>query len=233
MKNLVYTLFTAVILLTTACKNDEPAPSKAEQLNISISNSLSTSKSTFQNANKGEWIAITSEEYYALTTDISNVSRSGMPEPNFSLNNVTGYWSGYPTLTALIGSDVNKVRAGSFVFAFKYIRYESNTASGARVKLSETSETDGYENLGDALPDATGDNSSIHYYVLKVEDGTATTSSNSYVGFFCEGKVIGFSLGLLPDVSTNWTWGDISTSGDLDLSQHEVYFQALSKKFEQ
>lgn len=192
-----------------------------------IRNNLSTSQSAYDAASDGDWITVTEAEYNALATGLSAVTRSGMPEASFLLSNTSSFWSSNPHVTALAGTSVDKVPSGSYLFAFKFIRYESNTSTGSRVKLSETSETDGFENIGTALPDASGSESSIHYYVLK-GNSTATTATNSYVGFFCNSKVIAISIALLPNVSTNWKWGDASTGDGLELNEHEVYYQSLS-----
>ena len=79
MKNLFYTLFTAVLLFTTACQDDAPTPA-TNYLNKSIRNILSTSQSTYDDASDGDWITVTEAEYNALATALSSVTRSGMPE---------------------------------------------------------------------------------------------------------------------------------------------------------
>jgi hypothetical protein len=317
MKNLTFTLFTAVLLFTTACKDDAPTPTiiTANDLNTSIDenpasgaiisnfnatvsqgsityaivsqsvsgaiaidantgtvsvadawafdyetntsitgkikittadaiekdvnftitindvdfirNNLSTSQSTYDAASNGDWITVTEAEYNALATALSAVTRSGMPEDNFLISNTTLGWSNFGHVTSLSGTSVDNVPTGSYLFAFKFIRHESNTSTGSRVKLSETSETDGFENIGTALPDASGSSSSIHYYVLK-GNSTATTAANAYVGFYCNANVIASSRRLFPNVSTNTIIGDANTGDGLVFNEHEAYYQSLS-----
>ena len=230
MKNLIYTLAITVLLFSSACKDDEPTLSNVDDLQLNISNILTTSKSIYDEANNGDWISITETEYNNLATELSSITRIGIPESSFKLNNATTHWSSQPHITALTGASVDKVPVGSLLFAFKFIRNGSFTSTGSRVKLSETSDTQGFENVGNALPDASGTTNSIHYYALKV-DGSTTTAENSYVGFFCNGSVIGASISLLPDVATNWKAGDANTGDGLSLNQHEVFYQALSRKY--
>lgn len=317
MKKLIYTLFTAVLLFTTACKDDDPTPTliTADDLNTSIDENpangtiianfnatvsqgsityaiasqsvsgaiaidantgtvsvadasafdyetntsitgkikitsadalekevnftisindvdmirknLSASLNDYDQTSDGNWVIITEAEYDALATEISSVTRSGMPENNFLVSNTSLGWSNYGHVTSLAGTSVDKVPTGSYLFAFKFIRHESNTSTGSRVKLSETSETDGFENIGTALPNASGSSSSIHYYVLK-GNSSATTAANSYVGFFCNPNVIASSRRLFPDVYTYSKLADINTGDGLVFNEHEVYFQSLS-----
>lgn len=192
-----------------------------------IRNNLSTSQSTYDNASDGDWITVTGEEYNALATALSSVTKSGMPDADFLVSNATLGWSNFGHVTSLAGTSVNKVPSGSYLFAFKFIRHESNNSTGSRVKLSETSETDGFENIGTALPDASGSSSSIHYYVLK-GNSTATTATDSYVGFYCDANVIASSRALSSNIYTNTKIGDASTGDELVFNEHEVFFQSLS-----
>ena len=237
MKNLFYTLITAGILFTTSCKEDAPTPTKADELNTIISDILSTSKNTFDNASKGSWVPITESEYNSLAFEIINVTVSGISEPSFSLDNVQGFWSGQKNVSAVTGGDVEQIPSGSFLFAFKYIRYGSTTADGARVKLSETSVANGYKNIGNALPTASGSSNSTHYYALKVKDGP-TTAVSSYVGFYSNANVIAFS-NIMNDVGTHTrVWNvndqiDENTGDGLNYNASEVLFQSLSMQFDQ
>ena len=192
-----------------------------------IRENLSTSQSAYDAASDGDWITVTEAEYNALATEISSVTRSGMPEDNFLISNTTLGWSNYGHVTSLAGTSVDNVPTGSYLFAFKFIRHESNTSIESRVKLSETNETDGFVNVGTALPDASGNSSSIHYYVLK-GNNTATTATNSYVGFYCNANVIASSRALFPNVYTNTKIGETSTGDGLVFNEHEVFFQSLS-----
>lgn len=317
MKQLIYTLFTAVLLFTTACSDDDPTPTliTADDLNTSIDenpangtiianfnatvsqgsityaiasqsvsgaiaidantgtvsvadasafdyetnssitgkikitsadalekevnftitindvdmirNYLSASLHDYDQTSDGLWVIITEAEYDALATGLSAVTRSGMPENHFLISNTSEVWSRFGHVTSLAGTSVDKVPTGSYLFAFKFIRHESITSAGSQVKLSETSATDGFVNIGPALPTASGSSSSIHYYVIK-GNSSATTAANAHVGFFCQGNVIASSRSFSSDIYTNTTIGDMNTGDGLVFNEHEVYYQSLS-----
>ena len=192
-----------------------------------IRNYLSASLHDYDQTSDGLWVIITEAEYDALATGLSAVTRSGMPENNFLISNTSDGWSNFGHVTSLAGTSVDKVPTGSYLFAFKFIRHESNTSAGSQVKLSETSATDGFVNIGPALPTASGSSSSIHYYVIK-GNSSATTAANAHVGFFCKGNVIASSRAFSSDIYTNTTIGDMNSGDGLVFNEHEVYYQSLS-----
>ena len=221
-------LLLFVSLVFTSCKKDEevtptptltPAPTETKLLA-----SLSTSKANYQSATAGSWVTITEAEYNKLATDLANVTVSGMPQASFGTG-ITGEWTNISHTTVLTGSSVTKVPTGSFLFAFKFVRYTNNTSTGSRVKLSQASETDGFTNLGGVLPDASGTATSTHYYVIK-DNNTATTATNAYVGFFCNGSVIAASTSVA-NVRINWGQGDVSIVSAA-ANTNEVHYQSLS-----
>jgi hypothetical protein len=200
-----------------SCKKDDEVESP-------LISSLSTSKANYESATAGSWVTITEAEYNNLATKLSNVTVSGMPQANFSGWD-TFWWSDNHT-TSLVGSGVTKVPSGSYIFAFKFTRSDNYTSTNSKVKLSQTSESTGFSDIGGVLPEASGTSSSVHYYVLK-ENNTATTATNSYVGFSCKSRVLAASIGKVANVGTNWATGDTGTLNGAG-NDNEVYFQSLS-----
>lgn len=226
MRKLLFSLslLLSVSLVFTSCKKEEEEPPTPAPVESKMLASLSTSKTAYQNATAGSWIAITEAEYNKLAADLSNVTVSGMPQASFGID-VNTYWTDETHTTSLAGTGVTKMPAGSYLFAFKFIRYSTFASTGSKVKISQTSETSGFSDLGGVLPTATGTTNSTHYYVIK-DNNTATTATNSYVGFFCNGSVIAASLGKVANVGTRWASGDVGTLNPGN--DNEVHYQSLS-----
>lgn len=136
---------------------------------------LSTSKQAYMDADNGNWISVTENEYNTLANSLNEVSKVATSDEDYDIDitNITGA-NGW-TVSNYNGEDVPN---GSYVFAFKYDS-RSNSVTNNVVKLSTTSISEGYSDLGGKLPEH---NSGENYFVLK---GNSNQTENvGYLGFY-------------------------------------------------
>lgn len=216
MKKLILSLFILSLVVFQSCK-DEEVISESPLLS-----NLTASKAAYQSAADGDWIAITEAEYDALAANLSDLTVSGLSEDKFVVG--TNPWNSSANLTVLVGNNVATLPANSLVFAFKYSRYQGNTSTNARVKISETNARSGFSNVGNTLPEASGTASSFHYYVLK-GNNSPTTANSAYLGFYSGGQALGCVIQQYSNINTNW--GNLETEAN-NTSRSEVVYQSLS-----
>lgn len=131
------------------------------------------SKVAYENAADGQWIQVTAAEYNDLANYLSEVTKVGATDAHLNLN-TTKYYD--PSVYTYANDNGITVPASSYVFAFKY-ECDENAQANTKVKLSNTSVNDGFEDLGNAVP---VHNNGVNYFVLK---GSNTPTPNaSYLG---------------------------------------------------
>src|SRR5690554_5923473 len=153
-----------------------------------IASFLSTSKADYIAAADGEWVIVSEGEYNALASKLNHVSRAGTTENEYTN-------SSFPiTESSSSGWVISNVTsanmpANSFVFAFKYHIYSGTNVSSSKVKQSSTSISDGYSDLGTALPLHAGNQENI-CFVLK--GSNSMTTNEGYLAFYkAESTVMG------------------------------------------
>lgn len=142
-----------------------------------IKNQLTTSKTSYESASDGDWIEITATEYGNLAANVSAIAKSGMTDNEYN-DDITINRSGTSNWSIANVTSTATIPTDSYVFAFKYrIGLVNNGGAmlGFQVKRSTKSATEGYVDMGGALPSHTGQNEN-KYFVLKGYDGTKTTS---------------------------------------------------------
>ena len=186
-----------------------------------IESFLSTSKSAYSSANDGDWVIITEVEYNALANSLNEVSRVGSTESEYTdsaptTQSTTGEWVASNITTATVPS-------GSYVFAFKYSAFDVTNITTSKVKLSTTSISDGYSDLGSALPSHSGTMEDV-YFVLK--GNMALTSTLGYLSFF---KADSTSMGIKSISGQNYYWVIGDTNSGLTLfDNYRILYQGLS-----
>ena len=165
MKKVSFSLILLLFLFITGCKKEDGTPVETDK----IKTSLSTTKATYESATSGSWIEITSTEYNSLATTLTNISRVGVSEADFT--NVAVNVASSSGIYTLAQNDGVTMPTGSYLFAFK-ISINTGTNTGAKVKVSNSAVSNGYSDLGSLLPNhGVGE----HYFVLK---GNAVATTN-------------------------------------------------------
>ena len=122
---------------------------------------LSESKSAYQNAMTGEWIEITEKEYDSLFTIINSINLVGSSNDDY--NGAARASSFEYHSNSTVANFDNLLPKGEYLFAFRYIS-GATEVTGAKVKISETSVTSGYQDFGSVFPNHGADEV---YFVLK------------------------------------------------------------------
>lgn len=155
-----------------------------------IAHFLSTSKTAYLAAADGDWIVITAAEYNALANSLNQVSKIAYKDEEYNSGNTI-----IASNTARIWTEANVTTANmpnnSYVFALKYYAWSVTNSSTTKVKISSTSISDGYIDLGNPLPSHSGTQENV-YFVLK--GSNTITTDTGYLAFY---KPQGSSVGLV------------------------------------
>lgn len=136
---------------------------------------LSASKQSYMDASTGDWILVTENEYNTLANSLNEISKVATSDEDYNINitNITG--ANDYTVTNHNGETVPN---GSYVFAFKYDS-RSNDVTDNVVKISTTSISEGYTDLGGVLP---SHNMGENYFILK--GSNSQIDDVGYLGFY-------------------------------------------------
>lgn len=142
---------------------------------------LSSSKQSYMDATAGDWILVTENEYITLANSLNEVTKVATSDEDYIANitNITGAngWT-------VASNNGEIVPNSSYIFAFKYDS-RSNDVTDNVVKLSTTSISEGYFDLGGILPQH---NSGENYFVLK--GNNTQTENTGYLGFYSSKGVV-------------------------------------------
>ncbi|WP_432410886.1 cadherin repeat domain-containing protein [Rasiella sp. SM2506] len=162
--------------------------------NDDIAFSLTASKQAYLNAEAGDWIEITVAEYEKLNEVLNEVTNFG-PVSDGTSN--TPSVNGVITLANFDQStgSINSMPNRSLVFAFKYFAVETQLNSDRhRVKQSSSTNSTGFENIGNPLPAHEKMNGDVCFVLKGSKD--AITSNQGFLGFQ---KSSGSTMGLMPN----------------------------------
>ncbi len=153
---------------------------------------LTNSKEVYEAANSGNWVPITENEYNQLAQRISGISKSGTTDILYEQGTNASAFETYENFT--VSNDLSSIPENSFIFAFKYLA-STDGLSGNKVKVSNGMVTEGYMDLGNALP---LHNQGQRYFVLKGAPQSTTNSrgflavySQNGVSYDTEGNALG------------------------------------------
>lgn len=153
-----------------------------------IAHWLTTSEEAYLEAADGDWIEITKSEYNKLANNLNEVSKVATSDDNYNRTPILRSEDSESTLSNDVNSAMIK---DSYVFAIKYHAASVDNSTTTKVKLSTTSASEGYSDLGYALPKHSGTNEDL-YFVLKGNDWK--TDDKGYIAFY---KPAGSRIGYL------------------------------------
>lgn len=134
---------------------------------------LNTSQQAYINAQNGEWIQVTEDEYNLLATALYLVEKTSTSDEHYNTSESISYDSGYYTYSNNNGVDIAPLQ---YVFAIKY-KGDDDNVTDAKVKISSNSVSEGFIDLGQTLPEH---NAGDKYFVLK--GNSQNFNSTSYLG---------------------------------------------------
>ena len=191
-----------------------------------IEHILTDSKSAYQNASNGTWVAITSTEYLRLSVQIAQTSKSGITEEFLERGLSVGRFFTYDDST--VANDLAPIPENSYVYAFRYYSDEGGV-EGNKVKVSSSTLTQGYEDLGSSLPASIqGD---LNHYVLK--GANSRTDGGGFLGMYSQA---GLSYDVLGEASGTHYFidGDQADLGNnFNVAQRICLYQGLSTPIKQ
>ncbi|MDH7447304.1 hypothetical protein [Aquimarina sp. 2201CG14-23] len=201
---------------TNSDDNTDPQKDRIEAV-------LTVSKSKYTNAVEGQWILITEAEYNLLATEIMEVSKSGVLESEYNeSSNIITTTSSPTTLTNETTHAI--MPANSYLFAFKYYAIDASDQPGLKIKQSNTSNTEGYSDVGDPLPRHTASNQEV-FFLLK---GSNAPTNSGYLAIF---KPAGLTIGRKSTTDNNtyfFELGDTSNTSDKTSTPLKLLYQGLS-----
>jgi hypothetical protein len=154
---------------------------------------LTDSQQNYMDAQAGDWIEITEDEYERLNQVLLNVLKAGFFEDVTTINPSS---NGVFTLANLDEStrNMNKMPNNSLVFAFKYYATDNQlTSDRHRVKQSSLANSAGFENIGNPLPPHQRVNGAACFVLKGSED--IITSEEGFLGFQkSSGSAMGIAL---------------------------------------
>ncbi|MFC4633338.1 cadherin repeat domain-containing protein [Dokdonia ponticola] len=142
---------------------------------------LTNSQQNYMDAQAGDWIEITADEYERLNQVLIDVLKAGFFEDVTTINPSS---NGVFTMANLDEStrNMNIMPNNSLVFAFRYYAVDNQLNSDRhRVKQSSLANSIGFENIGNPLPPHQRENGAA-CFVLKGSEALIT-SEQGFLGF--------------------------------------------------
>ncbi|NAS13161.1 cadherin repeat domain-containing protein [Poritiphilus flavus] len=149
---------------------------------------LSASKQTYLEADAGNWIEITQEEYDALEAGLNKVSFVGPGRSSYAFSSTLNYSYTAAGFTSVRHEERHQVVNNGYIFAFKYMNGTGfGWIPGHQVKQADGNPLNPLTDLGNPLPfHRLGD---VSYFVLKGNNTPASTSGPGYIGFYSTAPV--------------------------------------------
>jgi hypothetical protein len=170
---------TPIITATISITNGIDTENKALIVNINdlddIWSFLNSSRSSYANGSAGQWIKVTESEYNDLAIYLFEVTKCGATDSHYNRNDPIYYDNSYYTYANDNGATI---APNNYLFAFKYTCDENNLTN-TKVKLSSTSVSEGYSNIGGDVP---MHDSGVNYFVLKGNNNPTVEMSYMAVG---------------------------------------------------
>lgn len=199
--------------------NDNP-PADADL----ILQNLTDSKDVYTAATDGQWIQITESEYNALASNLSDIAKSGLVDSEIvTSSNVIQTTSSPSTLSNETQTAV--IPTGHYLFAFKYYAVKAQDQPGLKVKVSNTTNTNGYEDIGAPFPKHSGENQEV-FFVLK--NSSNVSNQQGYLALF---KPAGLVMGRKTSVDENSYFielGDNTSISDRSDTPLKLLYQGLT-----
>ena len=163
------------------------APAPAGDLIVA---SLTTTLSTYDSANAGDWVSITASEWAVLKSNISGTVLAGASDTMMTTttnlgSGLTGSASSGIITNAVEAPRSTGIPANSYIYAFS-VRFGSSSGTSFGVFANtNTSSNTGYNQLGNLIPAMIA---GTNYFVLKGVSGTNGATAG-LLGFFTGTKL--------------------------------------------
>ncbi|WP_299433758.1 hypothetical protein [uncultured Aquimarina sp.] len=208
-------------LLFSSCDKEEII---AIDPNDKVGNLLSTSRENYVNAIDGEWILITKQEYLALASGVQDLNVIGSSNLEYNTTSDIITTTSSPS-TLANQTNMAIMPENSYLFAFKYHAVSATNQLGCKVKLSNTSNTEGYFDIGSNLPKHSAINTNV-YFLLK--RNSVATIDTGYIALF---KPAGLTIGRKSSID-EYTYffelGDTDTITEKTSTPLKLLYQGLS-----
>lgn len=182
---------------------------------------LNASRDAYLAAQPGQWVKIMAFEYNDMANNMKNITRSGQTEGNYNFSGTL--FSSSPD-RSISQNNSPRLNSGEYLFAFKFNSTE-NGVQDARVKLSETAYTNGFNDVGSSLPFIEdGDN----YYVLRSND--SFVQNQGYLAIYSSGTLGYKSVSGSSYYSAS---GNSNMISSLSISDQAYMYQGLSTNVKQ
>jgi alpha-tubulin suppressor-like RCC1 family protein len=166
---------------------------------------LSSSNLTkYIDANIGDWVSVSSNEYFGLRTSISmsNSMQAGANETIMTTTTNTT-WGGAATFGNFVASGFTNISASNMPYAISFVPSTTQTTAIYQLKMSDFANV-GYANIGSQIMTATTANTR-QYFVLR--GASARSITGSFVGYYASIAAIkGLTTG-----TVTFTTGNTST----------------------
>ncbi len=183
--------------------------------------SLSTSKTKYELADKGNWIEVTKEEYEKLEK-AKDINESGINSYQFPNTLDSGLdWSTTLRTNCAYGDSVKKIPANNYLFGFRYLYTKNFTQPFIKVKTSSTDYKSDFNDFGNKFPDHSG--MGIHYFIYKGD--RIPTTEETFLGVSCQ--IIGYAYPVVEGFNIQYENGDASTLPYGSL-KGMIFYQGLS-----
>ncbi|XMO88077.1 cadherin repeat domain-containing protein [Algibacter sp. AS12] len=141
-----------------------------------IASFLTTSQADYLAAADGTWIIIEEAEYNALANKLNAVTKAATSDDDYIAYQTSNLNA--PTSFTCANNNGSTMPTNSYVFAFKTNNHAVSTIN--KVKLSSTSVSDGFTDLGSDLP--ANEANTNNYFVLK--GSNTPTTDVGYLGLY-------------------------------------------------
>lgn len=148
---------------------------------------LTTSKDVYVSASSGDWIEVTKDEFEALENQLEEISHSGISQGDydFDINTAVGISGGSNDTRGRTVANVSDATLpiGSYLFGIRFYVGTGifGVCEGNKIKLSETSASEGYIDIGNPLPEKTSTEREV-FFILK--GNLTATINNGYLAFY-------------------------------------------------
>ena len=181
---------------------------------------LTDSRTAYENASAGDWIAIIESEYNDLNNYLAETTKSGATDSHFSSGSSISSFHGNATIA---NDNGNTLPAGSYLFAFKYYSWSNNVVS-SHVKVSQGDSGSPHMQVGNTLPEH---NDEYNFFVLKGSNSPLT--SEGFISMYAS-----LSVGQRDISGTNYRWANGNVDNLDNRAAGSVYLhQGLSTTLKQ
>lgn len=142
---------------------------------------LSTNKDAYIAAFKGDWVAITEDEYNLIENNLNNVSLCGTTKTTYEEGAFASRAYRPISFYTLANETDAIIPIKSYVVAIKF--YTSNSTLNNKIKQSSTNVSENYKNIGKALPEHNNITNNQAFFVIKGNNQITTDNGFLAISF--------------------------------------------------